>query len=165
MKSVFKILTILLLLVVQIAWGQNTENLPASLYDFYNQDKIKTKFTINKNLNPVWLIGDFDGDQKPDYALSISEITTGKKGILIYHPHKKNCFIIGAGKALSNKPSDDYSWVNAWEVSSEKNPELGVGESKRVKLKGQAILVQKLESSSGLIYWNGKNYQWYQQGD
>jgi hypothetical protein len=32
-------------------------------------------------------------------------------------------------------------------------------------LKGEAILVVKLESSSGLIYWDGKKYQWYQQGD
>jgi hypothetical protein len=28
-----------------------------------------------------------------------------------------------------------------------------------------AILAEKQESASGLIFWDGKQYRWYQQGD
>lgn len=78
---------------------------------------------------------------------------------------KVECFLIGAGQALPTRPGDDYGWVEAWEVYCCNQPEIGVGESRKIKLRSEAILVRKLESSSGIIYWDGKNYQWYQQGD
>jgi len=39
------------------------------------------------------------------------------------------------------------------------------GETKPVKLHGDAILVSYHESASGLFYWDGKQVRWYQQGD
>lgn len=33
------------------------------------------------------------------------------------------------------------------------------------KLRGDGLMVIKTESASALIYWNGKRYAWYQQGD
>ena len=36
---------------------------------------------------------------------------------------------------------------------------LGVGETETIELTGDAILAIKTESSSGLIYWTGKDYQ------
>ncbi len=61
--------------------------------------------------------------------------------------------------------ADDMNWLDAWKVYDKKDVEPGVGETKKIKLKGEAIEVFKLESSSGLIYWDGKEYRWYQQGD
>jgi hypothetical protein len=60
---------------------------------------------------------------------------------------------------------DDMNWMDAWQVYYKKDVGLGVGETKLLKLKGEAIYAGKLESSSGLIYWDGKEYRWYQQGD
>jgi hypothetical protein len=162
-----------------MSWGQTKEqkekedrlqfvfasNLPDILYKFYNQDKILTNYKINRDLNPFYLRGDFDGDKKIDYALAVIESTTEKKGFLIYHPATRKYFLAGAGKAIPNGHGDDYPWMNAWEVSDEKTVGQGVGELKPPKLIGEGILVQKLESSSGLIYWDGKEYRWYQQGD
>ena len=139
--------------------------LPEDLQKFFEQEKIKSPFEINATMNPFYLRGDFDGDKKPDYAITISERKTGKKGIIIYHTKSKKYFVIGAGQELSTRPSDDYGWIDAWEVFCKRDPQIGVGESETVKLKGEAILVQKLESSSGIIYWDGERYQWYQQGD
>jgi hypothetical protein len=33
------------------------------------------------------------------------------------------------------------------------------------KLRGDALMVMKTEAASGLVYWDGKRYGWYQQGD
>jgi len=150
-------------LIVITSWAQNLY-LPEDIQIFYNQEKIKSSFEINA-MNPFYLRGDFDGDKKADYAITVSERKTGKKGIIIYHPSSKKHFVIGAGRELATRQGDDYGWMDAWEVYCKKDVELGVGESKKIKLIGEAILITKLESSSGLIYWDGKSYQWYQQGD
>jgi hypothetical protein len=55
--------------------------------------------------------------------------------------------------------------MDAWKIYGKKEVEQGVGEITKLKLKGEAILAFKLESSSGIIYWDGKEYRWYQQGD
>jgi hypothetical protein len=172
--------TILILTIAAITcWGQTREqneneerlqfvfnsNLPDKLSDFYNQEKIRTTYKINRDINPFYLRGDFDGDKKIDYALAVIESTTEKKGFLIYHPSTKKYFVVGAGKSITNRPMDDYSMIDAWQVFDERVVEQGVTDLKPPKLIGEAILIQKLESSSGLIYWDGKEYKWYQQGD
>jgi hypothetical protein len=172
--------TILLLTIATITcWGQTKEqkekenylkfvfesNLPDNLYHFYNQEKIRTTYKINQEINPFYLRGDFDGDKKADYALAVIESKTNKKGILIYHTGTTKYFLAGAGKAIPNGHGDDYPWMDAWEVSDEKNVEQGITDMRPPKLLGEAILVQKLESASGLIYWDGKEYRWHQQGD
>ena len=175
-SHMIRILTILILTSPTIVLGQgDTEqyktfvfesNLPDEIYDFYSQEKIKTIYSIRTDLNPFYLRGDFDGDKKPDYALSIVEKKTKKKGILIYHTGTKTHYVIGAGKSLSDgNGSADYNWMDAWKVYVDKDVEMGVGEKKKITLKGEAILAIKVESASGLIYWTGKNYRWYQQGD
>ncbi len=171
-----KILTVLILTIPTIGLGQGDDeqytsfvfesNMPDEIYHFYNQEKVKSIYSIRTDLNPFYLRGDFDGDKKQDYALSIVERKTDKKGILIYHTGTKAHYIIGAGKQLSQgNGGDDYNWMDAWKVYVDKDVEIGVGETEKITLKGEAILAIKLESASGLIYWTGKNYRWYQQGD
>jgi hypothetical protein len=152
------------IVVTTIACGQNPY-LPEDLKSFCEQDKIKSLFEINTVMNPFYLRGDFDGDKKVDYAVAVTERSTGKVGMIIYFPIRKNYLVIGAGVGLSNRPGDDYGWMDGWEVFCKKEVEKGVGEKETIRLKGDAILVVKLESSSGLIYWDGKKYLWYQQGD
>jgi hypothetical protein len=163
MTKTFSIILIASLAATTV-WGQ-TLYVPEDIQNFYNQENIKSSFKIDSGINPYYLRGDFDGDKKFDYAFIVSERKTGKKGIIIYHTSSKKYFIVGAGKELATRPGDDYGWMDAWEIYCKKDVELGVGESKKIKLIGEAILITKLESSSGLIYWDGKSYQWYQQGD
>lgn len=172
-----KILTILILTIPTIVLGQGKSvdhyktfvfesNLPEEIFRFYNQDEIKGSYSIRTDLNPFYLRGDFDGDKKQDYALSIVDRKTGKKGILVYHMGTKNYYIIGAGKPLVNgNGGDDYKWMDAWKVYVHKDVEIGVGETDKITLKGEGILAIKMESASGIIYWTGENYKWYQQGD
>ena len=171
-----KKLIAILIITPAIAWGQTTErqqhddlvwdqNLPEELRSFFNKEQIRTTYEINKGLNPLYLRGDFDGDKKTDYALAVFEIKTKKKGVLIYHPAKKKYFLVGAGRSIPNGWGDDYAYMDAWEVYDKKEIGKGVSDAEIPKLNGEAILIQKLESSSGLIYWNGKEYRWYPQGD
>ena len=171
-----KILAILIFTIPTVIFGQaNNENykafvyrsnLPDELFHFYDQRNIREIYEIRQDLNPFYLRGDFDGDQKQDYALSIVDRKTGKKGILIYHTGTQTHYIIGAGKPLSGgRGGDDYNWMEAWKVYVNKDVEIGAGEGTKITLKGEAILAIKLESASGIIYWTGKDYRWYQQGD
>lgn len=140
-------------------------NLPDNLLDFYKQEQINKVYTINRDLNPFYLRGDFNGDKEADYALAVVESKTSKKGFIIYHTSNKKHFVIGAGGSMPGGYGDNYWMVDAWEVLDEKVVGQGVIELKPPKLIGEAIRVQKLESSSGLIYWDGKQYRWFQQGD
>jgi uncharacterized alpha/beta hydrolase family protein len=174
-----QIIILALIFTIITCWGQTTEqnekeiytqlvfesNLPDNLYEFYNQERIRAAYKINRDLNPFYLRGDFDGDKNTDYALAVIQSKTNYKGFLIYHPSTKKYFLIGAGKSIPEGYGEDYSMIDAWEVYDRKIVGQGVTELKPPKLTGEAILVQKLESSSGLIYWDGKEYKWYQQGD
>jgi hypothetical protein len=140
-------------------------NLPDKLQELFKQDSIRALYKINKQINPFYLRADFNGDGKMDYALAIVEIKSQKKGILIYHASSKNVYIAGAGKQIPKSYGDNFYWMDAWKVYDKKIVEIGVGETEKLILKGEAILAMKLESSSGIIYWDGKEYKWYQQGD
>lgn len=140
-------------------------SLPESLLDFYSKKEFNSKYNINKNLNPFYLRGDFDGDNMFDYALAIIDLESRKKGFLIFHPSTKKYFIVGAGTTILGGQSDDLWMIDAWEVYEKRTVERGATDAKPPILIGEAILAKKLEASSGLIYWNGKDYRWYQQGD
>src|SRR5688572_5753644 len=113
-------------------------NLPGELRQLYDQEKIRSLYNIRTDLNPFYLRGDFDGDKKQDYALSIVEKKTKKKGILVYHAGTKTHYIMGAGKSLKNGiKGDDYRWMDAWKVYDEKDVENGVGETEKISLKGE----------------------------
>ena len=91
--------------------------MPDELRDFYDQENIRTTYKINKDLNPFYLRGDFDGDKKIDYAFAVIEIKTDKKGILIYHLGTKMYFTLGAGQVIRDGyKSDDMNWMDAWKV-------------------------------------------------
>ena len=70
-----------------------------------------------------------------------------------------NPIVVGAGRAIGNG-GDDFSWMDAWSIETRDTR----GKSAPA-LRGDALLVQKLESASGLIYWDGSTYRWRQQGD
>lgn len=104
-------------------------------------------------LHPCFLAGDFDGDGTPDVVLQVRDHVTGKVGIAIEHAATHEWFVAGAGHRVGSA-EDDFDWMDSWRV--EKN---------NVTHKGDAIMAEKSESASGLIYWNGHDYRWMQNGD
>lgn len=150
-------------------WGDATDapelwNSPLWVLDLVKAKKFDKQYRFITRLNPFYLRGDFNGDGEPDIAVLIESLSDKKQGIAVFHFGEKTIHIIGAGHKLGNG-GDDFAWMDVWQVYPRAKVEQGVGEGTPPKLRGEALLVEKSESASAILYWNGKKYIWYQQGD
>jgi len=143
-------------------WIQKA-NIPDFVKEVFTEKKLTEKYDFSFHINPCYLRGDFDGDKQNDIGILIKERKSGKLGIAICHYGKKDVFIIGAGTAIGNGGTD-FKWMDVWFVypkSKVHSPE----ETAPLQLLGEGLFVEKGESASGLIYWDGKSYKWYQMSD
>ena len=115
-------------------------------------------------LNPFYQRGDFDGDGRPDYAVLVRHARTGKRGIAFVHRGSGAVHVVGAGNAIGHG-GDDFSWMDAWRVFERGPVRRGAGGGAPPVLRGDALLVEKTESASALLWWDGRGYRWSQQGD
>ena len=97
-------------------------------------------------------------------AVLVKQRATGKLGIAIVDGATDKVTILGAGTAIGNG-GDDFQWMDTWQVYSRDRAAKERGETKAPHLSGDALLISKTEAASALIYWNGKRYVWFQQGD
>ena len=110
------------------------------------------------------LSGDFDGDGAKDHAVMAVGTKSRKSGIVFLLGNGRNV-ILGAGKDFGNA-GGDFAWMDLWSVHPKaKAVRRGADGGDPPKLQGDAILAAKEESGSGLIYFDGKVFKWYQQGD
>ncbi|MBZ5606977.1 MAG: hypothetical protein LAP38_01860 [Acidobacteriia bacterium] len=117
-------------------------------------------YTLNNKIDPSYLKGDFDGDGQPDYAVVVSR---GKQqGIAVCRTGAAAPILLGAGAAFNDMPNLDFT---AWSLhpKSRRVPR-GLGQKRPPVLTGDALLLE-WESASAIVYWNGKRFVWYQQGD
>ena len=150
-----------------VAQEGDLDNLPDPvLMDFGAAPFAKT-YSISHRINPFYLRGDFDGDGKADYAVLIVAKKGGANGIGIWLSSQKRILVLGAGQLFKFASGQfaDLDFLNEWQVYGKRSVEPGVEAGPPPKLIGEAILAGKKESASGLIYWNGKKFVWYQQGD
>ena len=119
---------------------------------------------LSFRINPSYLEGDFNGDGKMDVAVLVTERSTGKLGIAIVHGTTGKVTILGAGIGVGNG-GDDFEWLDSWQVYSKTRAGHASDETSVPRLRGDAMLVEKSEAASALIYCNGKRYVWSQQGD
>lgn len=122
------------------------------------------KYELSLRMNPSHLEGDFNGDGKMDVAILVKERSTGKIGIAIVHGTTGKVTILGAGVGIGNG-RDDFEWMDSWKVCSKTHAADASVKTSGPHLRGDALLVEKSEAASALIYWNGKKYVWSQQGD
>ena len=121
-------------------------------------------YDVSFHMNPFYLRGDFKGDGKIDLAVLVKQRSSGKLGIAIIHGEMDKVTILGAGVGLGNG-GDDFEWMDSWQVYPKDRVIPRAGETIVPRLHGEALLVAKSEAASALIYWNGKRYVWFQQGD
>lgn len=162
---------IVLLTCSSLSWVQDSKNnsvqsrnIPKEVSSFFNRQGLDKRLEVSFHLKPFYLRGDFDGDGRPDIAVLVKDKATGKKGIAICTSSTQRVHLVGAGDKFGNG-GDDFAWMDVWSIYAKQPVEQGAGESSTLVLKGDALLVEKSDSASGLIYWNGKRYAWYQQGD
>jgi hypothetical protein len=121
------------------------------------------EYELSFHMNPFCLRGDFNGDGKADIAVLVKQRSTGKLGIAIINSATDKVTVVGAGNAIGNG-DDDFEWMDSWQVYS-KGRAAQEGQGSVPHLRGDALLVSKSEAASALVYWNGKRYAWFQQGD
>ena len=159
--------TLLLMLVALTAeslYAQKVDeyNIPEAVVKCFAEKKLDKAYETSGRINPFYLRGDFDGDGKADYAVLIEEKRTQKAGVAICRSARGPTVILGAGSKF--KWGDDFKF-DAWQMYGKRRVERGVGEGPPPRLIGEAIMVEWKEKASGVIYWNGALFVWYQQAD
>ena len=135
------------------------QNLPSWAGAIFGEQRFASIYALSTRINPYFLQGDFNGDGRLDVAVLVEQKRTMQQGIAILHAGSTTPIVVGAGREIGNG-GDDFSWMDAWSIDA-----TGTRRKAGPALRGDALLVQKLESASGLIYWDGAAYRWRQQGD
>lgn len=159
-------------LVFHSAWSANNDNpdfaalssVPPNALEALNKPTVASKFSISTHLNPFYIQSDFDGDGKLDCAILVRNKATGKLGIAIVHAGRPGVKVLGAGVTFGNG-GDDFAWMDAWYAYPRGLVTRGASGDSPPKLIGDGLMLIKTESASGLTYWTGTQYKWYQQGD
>jgi hypothetical protein len=117
-------------------------------------------YAASRAIVPSYLAGDFDGDSKPDVAVVVNR---GKQqGIAACLSGTPAPVILGAGAAFNEMPNLDFT---AWRLHlKSRRVARGFGQGRPPVLKGDALYLE-WESGSAVVYWNGRRFVWYQQGD
>jgi len=158
---------------ISIATGNSRANdlssaqlssLPSWAIESFDRAGLNAKYAFSTRVNPFYQRADFDGDGKMDLAILVSERATGKVGIAFIMRSRPTWWVVGAGNPVGDH-GDDFTWVDAWSVYERGPVEQGAGDGRPPKLKGEALLVEKTEAASALLWWDGKGISWYQQGD
>jgi hypothetical protein len=137
-------------------------------------------FVKNTNLPDSFLIdvehviyGDFNTDEKDDFASIVTNLKNGFQGVLIIHNKAIQDFIVfGAGQEINEMR--DLSWIHTFKtmpkgkliaptlVDSETGDIIGPDKTKEFRLLGTGIFMQADEADGGgILFWNGDKYEWY----
>lgn len=139
-------------------------SLPPAVRDGFDKSPLSKRYRLSAHINPFYLHGDFNGDGHVDTAVLIKETASGKKGIVIYLGKLNRFVVIGAGQDWGNG-HDDFPGMDAWQVFHRGAVSRGADGKAPPILRGDALYVIKTGSASALVYWTGRRYAWYQQGD
>jgi hypothetical protein len=168
-KRIVAAVFIAFLLGVSHSWAQEVEieNIPDEILQMVRLGTFAQSYRLDASVNPFYLRGDLDGDGKADYALRIKAKASDASGIAIWLSSLHKLIILGAGVPFKVNDSvvSNLDFLNTWQVYGKRQVERGGAPSPPPRLIGEAIWVGKRESASGLIYWNGRLFAWYQQGD
>ncbi|MBI2820214.1 MAG: hypothetical protein HYX73_09570 [Acidobacteria bacterium] len=118
-------------------------------------------YLISGKINPFYLSVDYDGDGNADFAVLIKR--GEQQGIAICPTGRASPTILGAGTEFHQMRDLDF---DAWQLHPKnRRVERGADESPPPRLQGDAIHVVWEERASAILYWNGRSFAWYQQGD
>ncbi|MBK8956611.1 MAG: hypothetical protein IPM34_13795 [Saprospiraceae bacterium] len=137
------------------------QRLPDWALSVYQKQWATRDYILCSDMNPFYLESDFNADRQSDIVLFVEHKGSRKKGLLILHGLKNEYFLLGAGKEFGNA-GDDFNWIDIWKVHRVKST---ANKANLPNTSNTAIWVEKSESASALIQWDGKKYIWKQAGD
>lgn len=123
------------------------ENIPAWVRNTFFEQGLNKRYTFYfRDIRPLYLRGDFNGDNQIDVAVMLKEKMPQSEIhrnplMAIFHGGTQQVFFIGP----EDLPADDL-----WEVVPKKANSAKAGES---------IFMAKAMSSSKVFYWDGKQYR------
>ncbi|MBZ5708916.1 hypothetical protein [Nannocystis pusilla] len=132
-------------------------NTPPELLERGAAAKIWGDHAVDRGINPFYLRGDFDGDAAPDYLVSVVPKLGG--GAL-----PRLVVLRGGGRPavwLDDDPGAGLTLParDAWYVHDRGTSVPAGPGGKAPALKGDGIVMMKLESSSALVYWDGSRFR------
>ena len=141
-------------------------SIPPKLAALLHQHRLGDRYVpVFDEVNPFYLSGDFDGDGIRDYAVLLRLKGKGKEA------PSRIAILRGNGKV--NWLDDDLNgktacprpawWV--FEKGERVKPRLDLNHRPAPKLLGDGFIVARPESSSALVYWDGKSFSLYWQSD
>ena len=125
---------------------------------------MQERYALRTTMNPFFITGDFDGDGNTDIAFWVAQSKTGKLGIVVLTRNGRFTFIAGAGTNVAGR-GDDYKWIDLWTLIGKGQLLESSYEDKKVRLTGDAVLLEKSESGAFALYWDGKSFQFFQISD
>jgi hypothetical protein len=139
-------------------------SIPPHVVETLEKAGLMEKYVFTAQINPFYVQGDFNGDGRLDCAILVKQKSSGKIGIAVILSGTRTVKILGAGIPFGNG-GDDFSWMDAWYAYPKGTVQLGAEGGTPPRLAGDALMIIKSESASSLVYWTGKQFRWYQQGD
>jgi hypothetical protein len=142
------------------------DNMPPKIREAFASRPIDGVYDLSDRINPLYLRGDFDGDGIADYAVLITQVGTGKKGIAVWLSSKQQIVILGAGLPIQSLTdhADDLTFDH-WRVTGKNMFDKSRSIEQPTGIRSDAIFVEWSESASGIFYWKLGRFQWLQQGD
>ena len=117
-------------------------------------------YEVSRKVDPAYLRGDFDGDGRADYAVVMTR--GGAQGLVVCRGSGAGPVVLGAGTAFNEMKNLDFT---GWQVHGKsRRVARGFGVGRAPVLLGDALVLE-WESASAIVYWNGHQFRWYQQGD
>jgi len=135
--------------------------IPKWVRDEFFVKNFDERYSIVFQRSPAYLKGDFNGDGRKDFAIQIEEKSSRKSGIAIFHARKPQAIstaatILGAGKSLGTV-GDNFQSMDMWRLITKRN----ASDFKNIPdLNGDAMMINKRDAAGGIIFWDGKKYEW-----
>jgi hypothetical protein len=107
-------------------------------------------YELELRLNPVLQLGDFDGDHRTDAAVFVRARATGKQGIVLVRRAGSRPIVLGAGEPIQ-QIGDDLRMLDIWRVEP--------------AARGDRLIVEKSETATGAVVWDGRSFRLTLHGD
>jgi hypothetical protein len=147
-------------LVVECARDVPTRDpfwVPDSVWSLAAAAGLDSVYTISVSIAlPPYVSGDFDGDGIADAAVLVENRLTNKTGLAVLHrgSHKVRILAAGSGSVVP----DDLYGIKELDVNGRATTPTSIEDRPTAPLFGDALWINRSDSTSGFYIWNGHDF-------